>query len=75
MSTNDSTLVGNLQEAVKQLTFGWVDYSLFSMMLCISACIGVYFGFFAKRQNTTADYLLGGKTMGFFPVAMSITSR
>lgn len=50
-----------------------LDYGLFGMMLLLSAVIGVYFGFFAKRkQNTTQEYLLGGKKMKFFPIAASL---
>ncbi|OWR53185.1 putative igf2 mRNA binding protein [Danaus plexippus plexippus] len=42
-------------------------------MLLLSALIGVYFAFFAtKKQNTTAEYLMGGKTMGMFPISMSL---
>jgi solute carrier family 5 (sodium-coupled monocarboxylate transporter), member 8/12 len=49
------------------------DYSLFGLMLALSAAIGIYFGFFAKRkQNTTTEYLLGGKKMKFFPIAASL---
>lgn len=49
------------------------DYGLFGLMLLLSALIGIYFGFFAKRkQNTTQEYLLGGKKMKFFPIAASL---
>lgn len=49
------------------------DYLLFGIMLALSAAIGIYFGFFAKRkQNTTTEYLLGGKKMKFFPIAASL---
>lgn len=49
------------------------DYGLFGIMLLLSAAIGVYFGFFAKRkQNNTMEYLLGGKDMKFFPIAASL---
>lgn len=49
------------------------DYGLFGLMLLLSAAIGIYFGFFAKRkQNTTTEYLLGGKKMKFFPIAASL---
>ncbi|KMQ90977.1 sodium-coupled monocarboxylate transporter 1, partial [Lasius niger] len=51
--------------------FGWLDYALFSLLLLVSVLIGVYFGFFSKQDSTT-EYLLGGKRMGCFPVAMSI---
>lgn len=56
---------------LEQLTFGWTDYTLFTFLLGISMVIGVYFGFFKKQDNTT-DYLLGGKTMSFFPISMSL---
>lgn len=54
--------------------FGWLDYALFSLLLLVSVLIGVYFGFFSKQDSTT-EYLLGGKRMGCFPVAMSIIAR
>jgi hypothetical protein len=58
-----------------QLTnfFTWIDYSLFGVMLLLSALIGIYFGFFAKRkQNSTVQYMLGGRKMKFFPIAASL---
>jgi hypothetical protein len=55
--------------------FGPFDYTVFSAMLAASALIGVYFGFFARRDNTTSEYLMGGKNMGIFPVSMSLISR
>ncbi|XP_071451687.1 sodium-coupled monocarboxylate transporter 1-like [Hetaerina americana] len=54
-------------------TFGAVDYTVFVSLLALSAFIGVYFAFFAKqKQNTTQEYLMGGKTMGVFPISMSL---
>ncbi|RLU23719.1 hypothetical protein DMN91_003925 [Ooceraea biroi] len=58
-------------ETLGHFMFGWVDYMLFSMLLLVSVLIGVYFAFFSKQDSTT-EYLLGGKRMGCFPVAMSI---
>lgn len=56
----------------KQL-FSPLDYGLFGCMLFLSAAIGIYFGFFAKKkQNTTAEYMLGGRKMNFFPIAASL---
>ncbi|KAK4878994.1 hypothetical protein RN001_007140 [Aquatica leii] len=53
--------------------FDYLDYIVFAFMLIISALIGVYFAFFAKvKQNTTSEYLMGGKTMGTFPISMSL---
>ncbi|XP_071451352.1 sodium-coupled monocarboxylate transporter 1-like [Hetaerina americana] len=55
------------------IAFSPIDYVLFGLMLVASAIIGVYFAFFAKqKQNTTQEYLMGGKTMGLFPVTMSL---
>ena len=52
------------------------DYAIFAVMLVVSAIVGVYFGYFAeKKQNTTSEYLMGGKTMGIFPVSMSLIAR
>ncbi|KAF2880368.1 hypothetical protein ILUMI_25784, partial [Ignelater luminosus] len=53
--------------------FDFLDYTVFAAMLIVSALIGVYFAFFAKvKQNTTSEYLMGGKTMGIFPISMSL---
>lgn len=53
--------------------FDIIDYIVFAIMLIVSALIGVYFAFFAKvKQNTTTEYLMGGKTMGIFPISMSL---
>ncbi|XP_029174079.1 sodium-coupled monocarboxylate transporter 1-like [Nylanderia fulva] len=63
----------NQTENLAHFMFGWPDYSLFSLLLLVSVLIGVYFGFFSKQDSTT-EYLLGGKRMGSFPVAMSIVA-
>ncbi|KAG8232978.1 hypothetical protein J437_LFUL012625 [Ladona fulva] len=53
--------------------FDALDYSVFALLLAMSAMIGVYFAFFAKKkQDTTDEYLMGGKSMGVFPIAMSL---
>lgn len=56
--------------------FDVLDYVVFVLMLALSALIGVYFAFFAKqKQNTTMEYLMGGKSMGIFPISMSLIAR
>ena len=56
--------------------FDTLDYIVFIAMLLLSALIGVYFAFFAKqKQNTTMEYLMGGKSMGIFPISMSLIAR
>lgn len=58
-----------------KIEFSWYDYCLFSFMLSASVAIGIYFGFFGKKQAGTKEYLLGGKTMTVFPIAMSLVAR
>lgn len=70
VSENHEKLSANNQNVNFFTSF---DYMLFGIMLALSALIGIYFGFFAKRkQNTTTEYLLGGKKMKFFPIAASL---
>ncbi|XP_065354580.1 sodium-coupled monocarboxylate transporter 2-like [Calliphora vicina] len=59
---------------IAQFTFNTFDYTVFVLMLCISAAIGVYFGFFAKGEETTEEYLHGGKQMKALPIAISLVS-
>ncbi|OXU29062.1 hypothetical protein TSAR_015177 [Trichomalopsis sarcophagae] len=56
---------------MEKLVFGWIDYLLFGSLLGLSLLIGIYFGFFSK-QDSVNEYLFGGKTMGYIPVATSI---
>lgn len=56
--------------------FEWLDYIIFGFPLSLSAAIGFYFAFVAKKkQNTRLEYLLGSKTMGVFPISMSLIAR
>lgn len=59
--------------------FGWPDYVVFVMMLISCAMIGIYFGFVKKNpkkcKEAEADYLVGGRKMKVFPVAMSLIAR
>lgn len=51
--------------------FSWADYLLFVFMLVLCILIGVYFGFMQK-SNTELEYLMGGRNMLVFPVALSL---
>uniref|UniRef100_A0A1A9WF67 Sodium-dependent multivitamin transporter n=1 Tax=Glossina brevipalpis TaxID=37001 RepID=A0A1A9WF67_9MUSC len=57
---------------ISQFSFNSVDYTVFISMLSISAAIGVYYGFIDKSENTTAEYLHGGKRMRTLPIAISL---
>lgn len=59
---------------INQFTFNSYDYVVFVLMLCISAAIGVYFGFFSKSEETTEEYLHGGKQMKTLPIAISLVA-
>lgn len=69
-----------LQENIelKNLTtvhFQWYDYLFFALLLGVSVVIGLYYAFFSRhKQNNTKEYILGGKTMKTFPVAISLVS-
>ncbi|XP_046666404.1 sodium-coupled monocarboxylate transporter 2-like [Homalodisca vitripennis] len=54
------------------LMFNSVEYSVLCSMLLLSLLVGVYYGW-CEKQDTVAEYLLGGKKMSAFPVAMSLT--
>ena len=56
------------------LRFNWPDYLIFALTLVSSLLIGVYHAWKGAGKSTT-NYLLGGKTMSIFPIAMSLASR
>ena len=56
------------------LSFDWPDYLIFSLTLVSTLLIGIYHAYKGAGSSTT-NYLLGGKTMSVFPVAMSLASR
>ena len=55
----------------QELTLSTVDFTLFGSLIVLTLVIGLYFGFFSK-QNSTNEYLFGGKTMGYIPIATSM---
>lgn len=55
--------------------FGWEDYSVLATMLILSCAIGAFYGYFGEKQTTGDDFLLGGSSMGTFPMALSLAAR
>ncbi|XP_007465405.1 PREDICTED: sodium-coupled monocarboxylate transporter 1 [Lipotes vexillifer] len=55
-------------------TFVVWDYLVFAGMLLISAAIGIYYAFAGGGQQTSRDFLMGGRSMTAVPVAMSLTA-
>jgi Na+/proline symporter len=62
-------------EDAANLHFGWLDSSFFILMLVLSTAIGVYFGFWGKKEDSPEEYLLAGKSMSTLPVAVSLVAR
>ncbi len=54
--------------------FGWADYLIFSLALVLSLLIGIHQAWKGAGSSTT-NYLLGGKSMRIFPIAMSFAAR
>ncbi|XP_046475986.1 sodium-coupled monocarboxylate transporter 1 [Neodiprion pinetum] len=54
--------------------FSWADYAVLATMLIVSCGIGLFYGFFTTKQETSEDFLLGGSSMGTFPMAMSLAA-
>ncbi|XP_055904619.1 sodium-coupled monocarboxylate transporter 2-like [Eupeodes corollae] len=55
-----------------EFTFGIEDYTILILMLALSTGIGIYFAFFSVKNNTVNEYLLGGKRMTTWPIAISL---
>ncbi|XP_068152991.1 sodium-coupled monocarboxylate transporter 2-like [Drosophila tropicalis] len=71
---NDTVKAATAAVADNQFTFNSTDYTVFALVLSISAAIGVYFGFFNKGEDTTDEYLMGGKRMKTIPIAISLVA-
>jgi len=54
-------------------TFTAWDYVVFAILLVLSSGIGLYFAFVSRKKvATTDDYLMAGRSMGVWPVALSL---
>ncbi|XP_055905825.1 sodium-coupled monocarboxylate transporter 1-like [Eupeodes corollae] len=69
-----SNITDTVETFTKIFTFGFEDYAVFISMLVVSAGIGVYFGFFSGKNDTADEYLLGGRNLKAWPVAISLVS-
>lgn len=75
--------VAELSSALQH--FGILDYFVFVLMLSVCAIIGLYFGLIEKKKKQSyneqrrgseaLDYLVGGRKMKVFPVALSLVAR
>ena len=62
-------LVAIMAEKVR---FGAVDFTVFAVMLLLSAIIGIYHAFTGGRQRTTKEFLFANRGMMGIPVALSL---
>jgi Na+/pantothenate symporter len=82
----ESLSVDDLSDSLKR--FGALDYAVFVLMLACCSMVGLYFGYQdhmkhkrSKRgrrgsviEVEAVDYLMGGRNMKVFPVAMSLVA-
>lgn len=54
-----------------RVTFSWLDYLVFCLVLLLSLLIGVYFALRA-RNDAKEEYLLGDRNLHAVPVSMSL---
>lgn len=57
---------------VVRRTFQVGDYVVFAVTILISLGIGVFHALAARSRNNTDEYLVGGRSIGFLPVAISL---
>lgn len=54
--------------------FSWPDYMVFVAMLFVCILIGIYFGV-TQKSSSESEYLMGGRHMTVFPIALSLVAR
>lgn len=83
METKEQESVEDVSNSMKR--FGTADYAVFICMLLTCSIVGLYFGYQdhkkqkndklkQRRGSAAADYLMGGRNMQVFPVAMSLVA-
>ncbi|PRD26292.1 UNVERIFIED_CONTAM: Sodium-coupled monocarboxylate transporter 2 [Trichonephila clavipes] len=58
--------------AIIKDVFGIVDYAVFALMLLFSASVGVWYAIKDRKKTDTQEFLMGGRSLSVFPVAMSV---
>ncbi|XP_062571734.1 sodium-dependent multivitamin transporter-like [Saccostrea cucullata] len=61
-------------EQREQVTFDIVDYVVFGLTLLVSASIGLYYAIKDRKKTDEKEFLLAGRSMQTFPVALSLLS-
>ena len=53
-------------------SFHWLDYVMCCILLALSCAIGIYFAAKDSKKQTQEEYLLGGRRLRWFPLAVSL---
>lgn len=56
----------------KEFYFTGADFIVFASMLMVSSGIGLYFAFKNRKNHSNKEFLTANKSLGLFPVAMSL---
>ena len=56
----------------EQSSFGSWDYVVFTLMLAVSAAIGIFYGCWGSKQQTTKEFLMANRSLSIVPVAVSL---
>jgi len=59
MATTDSPGSGESYLDDLKGNFGWPEYVVFGIVLCMSAGIGIFYGFFSKQEQNNEEFLMG----------------
>ncbi|XP_076238147.1 sodium-coupled monocarboxylate transporter 1 [Calliopsis andreniformis] len=60
-----------MEETQERGYFHWADWLVFGLMLAVSAAAGLWH-YRKAQKSSTEDYLLGGRSLGLFPVSASL---
>ncbi|KAA8580000.1 sodium-coupled monocarboxylate transporter 1 [Etheostoma spectabile] len=55
-------------------SFVVADYVVFAVMLLVSAAVGVYYAWADRGQQSSGDFLMGGRRLTALPVSLSLTA-
>lgn len=72
---NSSAVLNATATVISGNIFTLTDYFVFIFLLAVSLLIGIYFGFFDGREQTTDEYLQGSHQMQVLPIAISLVAR
>ncbi|KAK0176391.1 hypothetical protein PV328_000534 [Microctonus aethiopoides] len=62
-----------MDNEIKKRTFDILDCGVFAFMLGVSAIVGVYHAYKARKNpDAVREYLIGGQNMSIFPISMSL---